>query len=160
MKEINPHFPLNPLKKLRLSRNLMVPQVAAAIGRSKQVIWSTELGLYTQPPPSLVDFYAKTPEDKMQLRMGYAEWVITTRHLYANSFVVTEPVETFFEYMIAVGGSEYGFCRSAVLQKSIVHDYLRKGYRWKDVAQALRHCGVDESTIEFLGTLPTGKEGD
>ena len=145
---------MNPIKAERLRYNLTQEELAAKAGVARGAVADSEVGLYRTPPPSIISYLSQyNPETKARLIKDYFAWVSEERKLNGHEFNV--PLKDSFKgYCFAVGGSVRGFCRAAVLQRSIVQDYIKSGIRWNDIYLALSEVGVEPATIRALENLP------
>lgn len=149
---------MNPIKQLRLNFGLTHRDFADRAGIAVGAVVDNECGLYSQPSPSILNaFLGNDVNAKLQLKSDYRDWVRNQRkENYKYLPRLDEPMTSFEEYCIAVGGSVRGFCRVFCIQNSIVTSYIKTGSRWRAIKEALEEAGMPESMVMLLSRAPLG----
>lgn len=76
----------NPFALLRKAQNLTFDQLAAKAYVSKQALIRLEQGCFTDPLPSMMDYYLARGESELQLRDGYIAFQEAQRKAHSKLF--------------------------------------------------------------------------
>lgn len=147
----------NPFKVLREKHGLNKSELAEASYVDVRAIARIEDGLYTNPLPSLVDYWAKRGVNRLQLEEDYDDYIDAQRSRNKRVLgedLITSPVGIHpFRVLRAAAGLHLTECAKALCVPVDTLQFFEKKWRLqqsvpKPIKAALNQIGYSFSEIE------------